>query len=225
MRRLNRQFFTQPTLDVARSLIGCVLVHVTRAGKMSGTIVETEAYIGEDDPACHASSGLTKRNKLMYGTPGYAYIYLNYGIHHLLNVVTEPRGVPAAVLIRALVPLEGIPEMQRRRQRARNSRTRLAEHELCRGPGNLTRALGIDLRQNGLNLCEAQLHVESGMSRFETIGWSERVGIRVGTDRNWRCFAMDQVAVSKPMTGVTISGHPAAPEQFAPRSQINRHPE
>ena len=225
MRRLNRQFYTQPTLDVARSLIGCVLVHVTRAGKMSGTIVETEAYIGEDDPACHASSGLTRRNKLMYGTPGYAYIYLNYGIHHLLNVVTEPRGVPAAVLIRALVPLEGIPEMQRRRQRARNSRTRLAEHELCRGPGNLTRALGINLRQNGLNLCEAQLHVESGMSRFETIGWSERVGIRVGTDRNWRCFAMDQVAVSKPMAGVTISRHPTAPEQFAPQSQINRHPE
>ena len=225
MRRLNRQFYTQPTLDVARSLIGCVLVHVTRAGKMSGTIVETEAYIGEDDPACHAFSGLTRRNKLMYGTPGYAYIYLNYGIHHLLNVVTEPRGVPAAVLIRALVPLEGIPEMQRRRQRARNSRTRLAEHELCRGPGNLTRALGIDLRQNGLNLCEAQLHVESGMSRFETIGWSERVGIRVGTDRNWRCFAMDQVAVSKPITGLTISGHPTGPEQFAPRSQLNRHPE
>jgi DNA-3-methyladenine glycosylase len=161
----------------------------------------------------------------MYGTPGYAYIYLNYGIHHLLNVVTEPRGVPAAVLIRALVPLEGIPEMHRRRQRARNSRKRLAEHELCRGPGNLTRALGIDLRQNGLNLCEAQLHVESGMSRFETIGWSERVGIRVGTDRNWRCFAMDQVAVSKPIAGLTISDHPTDPEQFAPRSQLNRHHE
>ncbi len=105
-------------------------------------IVEVEAYIGEDDPACHAAPGPTKRNAPLYGPPGRAYVYLNYGIHNLVNAVTEAEGSPAAVLIRALAPLDGIELMKRRRARGGG---RTEETGLCRGPGNLTQALGITL--------------------------------------------------------------------------------
>ena len=101
-RALSRSFFDRPTLDVTADLIGKVLVHQTRAGVAAGMIVEVEAYIGEDDPACHAAPGPTKRNEPLYGPPGVAYVYLNYGMHYLVNVVTEAKGAPAAVLIRAL---------------------------------------------------------------------------------------------------------------------------
>src|SRR5688572_1626453 len=146
---LPRGFFDRPTLDVARDLIGVRVVHEVRGGRSSGVIVETEAYIGEDDPACHAAAGRTARTALMYGPPGVAYVYLNYGIHCLLNAVTEGEGHPAAVLIRALVPDEGVPAMRRRR----GADAALPEAALCRGPGNLTRALAITLTQNGADLC------------------------------------------------------------------------
>src|SRR4029434_7930234 len=102
---LTPSFYERPTLTVAEELIGKVLVHRTRAGVAAGMIVETEAYIGEDDPACHAAPGPTKRQEALYGPPGVAYVYLNYGMHYLVNAVTEARGAPAAVLIRALQPL------------------------------------------------------------------------------------------------------------------------
>src|SRR5262244_3248009 len=113
---LPRRFYNRPTLDVARDLLGKVLVHARRGVVTSGAIVEVEAYIGESDPACHAAPGPTKRNAPLYGPPGYAYVYLNYGIHALVNVVTEAKGSPAAVLIRALDPVDGVELMQRRRR-------------------------------------------------------------------------------------------------------------
>src|SRR5206468_2781724 len=119
----------------------------------SGVIVEVEAYIGESDPACHAAPGPTARNAPLYGPPGFAYVYLNYGIHPLVNAVTEADGSPAAVLIRALEPLDGIDVMRRRRARRMKGRRKrsaadLSLHDLCRGPGNLTMAMGITLAQN-----------------------------------------------------------------------------
>src|SRR6476661_9211507 len=135
---LPRRFYNRPTLEVARDLIGKVLVHETRGGRTAGVIVEVEAYIGESDPACHAAPGPTARNAPLYGPPGVAYVYLNYGIHYLVNAVTEAEGAPAAVLIRALEPREGIAAMRRRR--ARGTARRAADfsiEELCSGPGNL----------------------------------------------------------------------------------------
>src|SRR6185295_12600854 len=135
-------------------LLGLVLVHNRRGVRTSGVIVEVEAYIGESDPACHAAPGLTMRNAPLYGAPGHAYVYLNYGIHCLVNVVTESQGSPAAVLIRALDPLDGVDVMRRRRARAVKGRSAtpqaqtLPQHEICRGPGNLTMAMGITLAEN-----------------------------------------------------------------------------
>src|SRR6476646_3123841 len=110
--KLPRDFYDRPTLDVARDLLGKVLVHRHRGTITSGAIVEVEAYIGESDPACHAAPGPTKRNAPLYGPPGFAYVYLNYGIHALANVVTEREGMPAAVLLRALEPLHGVDVMR-----------------------------------------------------------------------------------------------------------------
>src|SRR5436190_20446301 len=155
--KLPREFYDRPTLDVARELLGKVPVHRRLATVTSGAIVEVEAYIGESDPACHAAPGPTVRNAPLYGPPGFAYVYLNYGIHYLVNVVTEAEGQPAAVLIRALAPLEGIKVMQRRRNRAMKGRRPLngrilAVDDLCRGPGNVTMAMGITLAQNQVDL-------------------------------------------------------------------------
>src|SRR6185436_10721225 len=131
-------FYARPTLDVLRDIIGKVLVLETRGRRTSGVIVEAEAYIGESDPACHAACGPTKRNAPLYGPPGRAYVYLNYGIHYLVNAVTEADGAPAAVLIRALEPLEGVELMARRRNRKVSNGNGDGIAGLCRGPGNLT---------------------------------------------------------------------------------------
>jgi DNA-3-methyladenine glycosylase len=190
-------FYSRPTLVVARELIGKLLVHDTPAGRASGVIVETEAYIGESDPACHAAPGPTARNAPLYGPPGKAYVYLNYGIHYLVNAVTEPAGSPAAVLIRALEPVEGEALMRRRRGRG-NSRREAAipAHELCRGPGNLTTALGISLRHNGADLTSGLMRIEDRGQPERPTAWSRRIGITVGTEWDWRCSVVDSPAVS-----------------------------
>jgi DNA-3-methyladenine glycosylase len=196
-RVLPRDFYARPTLDVARDLIGKILVHDTPAGTTAGAIVETEAYIGESDPACHAAPGPTKRNAPLYGPPGIAYVYLNYGIHYLVNAVTEPDGWPAAVLIRALEPLEGEPLMRRRRARGTGKpAARLATESLCRGPGNLTRALGISLAQNQRDLVGSSLRIEDAGLPPRELATGPRIGIRVGTDKPWRIFAAGSAAVS-----------------------------
>jgi DNA-3-methyladenine glycosylase len=196
---LRRDFYAQPTLDVARDLIGAVFVHESAAGLASGVIVETEAYVGEADPACHAAPGRTPRNGPLYGPPGFAYVYLNYGIHYLVNAVTEPDGWPAAVLIRALEPLEGESLMRRRRARGTGrAASSFASAELCRGPGNLTRALGISLKQNRSDLTDGPLRIEDrGLPPREII-WTPRIGIRVGMESPWRCVAAASEAVSGP---------------------------
>ena len=197
MTPLSRSFYERPTLRVARDLIGKVLVHETRAGLASGVIVETEAYIGEADPACHAAPGLTTRNAPLYGHPGIAYVYLNYGIHYLVNAVTECEGSPAAVLIRALEPLEGIDLMRRRRASGTGrSASQIPLNDLCRGPGNLTKALGINLRQNRLDLTGSALRIVAGDRRRRRVTWTRRIGINVGVEQEWRVIDADSPAVS-----------------------------
>jgi len=194
---LLRRFYDRSTLTVAHELIGKVLVHDTRAGLASGVIVEVEAYIGESDPACHAAPGPTARNAPLYGPPGVAYVYLNYGIHYLVNVVTESEGAPAAVLIRALEPKDGVPLMRRRRAVRKARRVAdLPVSDLCRGPGNLTKALGITLRQNGVDLTGSALRIEDQGDPARPVEWSRRIGITVGVEQEWRVHAVDSPAVS-----------------------------
>jgi DNA-3-methyladenine glycosylase len=189
---LDRSFYNRPTLTVAEELLGKILVHTTAAGVTAGMIVEVEAYIGEDDPACHAAPGPTRRNAPLYGPPGVAYVYLNYGIHYLVNAVTEAEGHPAAVLIRALQPVEGLALMTKRRATGQQ----IADADLCRGPGNLTRALGITLAGNQLDLTSSNLQIEDrGLARG-TVAWGTRVGIRVGVERPWRCWIAGHPSVS-----------------------------
>ena len=191
--KLPREFYARPTLDVARDLIGKVLVHNRRGVRTSGVIVEAEAYIGESDPACHAAPGPTRRNQPLYGPPGRTYVYLNYGIHCLVNVVTEAEGSPAAVLIRALEPLEGRAVMRRRRARVAKGRSSrpgraVPDHELCRGPGNLTMAMGITLAENRLDLLGDRLYVEDRGLWVGSVTWGPRIGIRVGVEHPWRVY-------------------------------------
>ena len=208
---LGREFYDRPTLDVAADLLGAVLVHRRGGLVTSGRIVEVEAYIGEADPACHAAAGPTHRNAPLYGPPGFSYVYLNYGIHSLVNAVTEPEGAPAAVLIRALEPVEGVATMRRRRARAMRGRRQvdvrdLPDVALCRGPGNLTMAMGITLDDNRLDLSGSRLFIEARKGPVESVCWGPRIGIRVGTERPWRGWVTGHPAVSKP--GTILVGRP-----------------
>ena len=200
---LPRAFYARPTLEVASDLIGKVLVHETHAGRTAGVIVEVEAYIGESDPACHAAPGPTTRNAPLYGPPGIAYVYLNYGIHYLVNAVTEPAGSPAAVLIRALEPFEGEALMRRRRARGTGrSPGAFATADLCRGPGNLTRALGISLKMNQYDLTSSALRIEDHNLPARDVVWTRRIGINVGVEAEWRVCARDSPAVSGRKSGL-----------------------
>lgn len=143
---LPREFFDRETEIVARELLGTVLSCRTPEGTASGVIVETEAYLGEHDPACHAAVGRTRRTAPLYGVPGSAYVYFIYGMYWCMNAVTRAEGLPSAVLIRALEPLTGVDLMRSRRPRARR------DTDLCNGPGKLCLALGIGPEHNGLSL-------------------------------------------------------------------------
>jgi len=196
-RVLSASFYDRPTLEVAADLIGKVLVHTFRGKRTSGIIVEVEAYIGEEDPACHAAPGPTKRNQPLYGPPGRAYVYLNYGIHHLVNAVTEREGFPAAVLIRALEPLENVAAMRRRRGRLRKGGGgAIDDMQLCSGPGNLTVALGITPRHNRADLVRGSVTIEDQGLPKRPISWTPRIGISVGKKHRWRCIAAGSPAIS-----------------------------
>lgn len=187
---LPKNFFERPTLIVAQELIGKLLVHYTEDGPIGGIIVETEAYCGDGDPASHASRGVTPRNKIMFGPAGFAYVYFNYGIHNLFNVVTDSEGTAGAVLIRALEPVKGLETMKSRRKKS------VAE-ELCNGPACLTQALGINLTHNGHCLKDKPLMIENGYNNNLRIVCGPRIGITKGTDKDWRFYVEGNPCVSK----------------------------
>lgn len=192
MRILERSFYRRNTQQVACELLGEILVHKISRGELKGRIVETEAYFGHGDPASHASKGKTPRASIMFGKPGVAYVYLNYGIHSLLNIVTEKEGAPGAVLIRALEPLSGLDIMMRNRRL--NSK-----ENLTNGPGKLTQALGIDLSYNGMDLTQrSSLFItDRGAKEKISIAASARIGISLARDELLRYYIEGNAWVSR----------------------------
>jgi DNA-3-methyladenine glycosylase len=192
---LPTEFYDRPVVKVARELIGCIVEH----GGCTGKIVETEAY-HESEPACHAFVGVTARTRILFEEPGTAYVYRSYGIHALLNAVCEPVGVGAAVLIRALEPLEGIERMRARRGMGGRRREPMHDRTLCSGPGKLTQALGIELSENGTSLLRGPVFIrpaESARPRVKSVAGT-RVGITKAVDLRWRFCAAGNPHVSRP---------------------------
>ena len=189
--RLDVAFFERSVHDVARDLIGCELL----VDGVGGVIVETESY-ERDDPACHAYVGLTDRTSVLFGPPAYAYVYLSYGIHSLLNFVAEPEGQAAAVLIRALEPTTGIEVMRERRGRS-------DVRELCSGPGKLTEALAVDLDLNRAPLDQEPFEIRgrAGAWREVVVATGPRIGITKATELPWRFCAAGSEFLSKPLPG------------------------
>ena len=197
-RALPRRLYLQPTLRVARALLGKTLVHDGPEGRTAGRIVEVEAYRGPADRAAHSSGGRrTPRNEVMYGPPGYAYVYFIYGMYFCMNVVCQPAGVPEAVLLRALEPLEGVELMRRRRELAEGP-----EWRLCRGPGALCRALGIGRAENSADLVRGPLRiVDAPPVPAARVARTARIGVAyAGADaaRPWRFLLRGSPAVSGP---------------------------
>ncbi len=182
MKKLLRKFYLRSTLIVAQDLLGKVLVRRYRGRLIKGRITETEAYIGKNDPACHACHGLTERNKPMFGEAGHAYIYFTYGMHYCFNIVTEKKGFPAAVLIRSVKPLLGIDIIKKRRGKVK-------EEDLTNGPAKLCQAFILDKKLNNTDLLGKELWVEDGIKiKKKVIRKSPRVGIKVGLDKKWRFY-------------------------------------
>ena len=200
MKKLPRNFYARPTLDVAIDLLGCRIVSRTNGVKTGGMIVETEAYIGRTDPACHAFNGLTERNRVMYGPPGKLYVYFTYGNHFMMNVVTEEDGFPAAVLLRGVEPLYGADEMAIRR--GVNDPTNIAS-----GPGKLAKALAVTRSQNGTDLSGKDIYISGPSDGKRIIMASPRIGIgEPGSDKLWRFYLKGNTHVSKPARAVREMG-------------------
>jgi DNA-3-methyladenine glycosylase len=196
-RALPRAFYRQPTLRAARALLGKVLVHATPEGVAAGRIVEVEAYRGPEDRAAHSFAGhRSARNEVMYGPPGHAYVYFVYGMHHCLNVVTGPLGVPEAILIRALEPLAGLALMRRRRRLPAAA----PDWRLCRGPGALCQALAVRRAENGADLRRGALRIlDAPAVPSARVSRTPRIGIAYAGDhaaRPWRFLVRDSPAVS-----------------------------
>ena len=194
---LKRQFYCRPAIEVARDLLGKLLVH----GPTSGIIVETEAYLGGDDLAAHTARGITDRTRVIFGPPGHAYVYFIYGMYVCLNLVAEPEGQPGCVLIRALEPAGGLEIMRRRRPAARKL------EDLASGPGKLTLALGITRAQNGADVTRGALVARAPSEpRKIEIAVSPRIGITQCADWPLRFFVRGNRFVSKPRGHVPLSG-------------------
>jgi DNA-3-methyladenine glycosylase len=176
---VRHSFYDRPVLEVARDLVGCVVTH----GETAGVIVEAEAY-HESEPACHAYVGLTPRTKTLFGPPGFAYVYRSYGVHAMLNAVSEPEGVGAAVLIRALEPVSGLDLMRARRGLER-------ERDLCSGPGKLTQALAIELVYNGCDLRRGPIVISPRPAAWRQLQVlaDRRIGITHAVELPWRFTA------------------------------------
>ena len=186
---MRQAFYDRPVLEVAHDLIGCVVSH----DGVGGVIVETEAY-HDSEPACHAFVGLTARTATLFGSPGLAYVYRSYGVHAMLNAVCEPEGIGAAVLIRALEPLEGVDSMRRRRGLDRL-------RDLCSGPGKLTQALGIQLSDNGCDLERGPVQISGRPAAWSdpAISTCRRIGITKAVELPWRFCASGSRFLSAPV--------------------------
>jgi len=186
-RILPRSFYNRDAVEVARELLGKILVH----GRVAGMIVETEAYLGGDDLAAHSARGITNRTRVIFGPPGHAYVYFIYGMHECLNLVAEPEGSPGCVLIRAAEPVVGMNLMKQRRPKARSM------EKLASGPGNLTRAFAITRAQNGVDVTHGSLVVRTWQRepQFE-IQVTPRIGIRHCADWPLRFVVAGNGAVS-----------------------------
>jgi DNA-3-methyladenine glycosylase len=188
-KKLKRGFYLRPTLDVARELPGLTIVYHHPNGIMAADIVETEAYIGETDPACHAAVGRTERNDVMYGPDGHGYIYFIYGMYHCFNIVTEKTGFPAAVLIRGVEPVSGKELM------AANSPP--GTKILTNGPGKFCRAFGLTRAQNGIDLTGSTLYLIDRDDKRPELKVSRRIGIKKGADKPWRFSVIGSRYVSR----------------------------
>lgn len=187
-----RSFYARPTVEVARSLLGTILLHRTDQGLLAGVIVEVEAYLGQDDPAAHSSAGRTARTRVIFGDPGHAYVYKIYGLHHCLNVVAEPGGTPGCVLVRALEPVCGIDAMRSRRVAARRA------DQIASGPAKLTQAMGIGIESYGADLLGEPLSIRLPHKEPEVkVRTTKRIGIRKAQELDLRFFIADNEHVSR----------------------------
>ena len=203
---LPREFFCRDPRMVAEDLLGAMLVSTVDGARTAGRIVETEAYLGADDPGSHASTrGVTERNRVMYGVPGTVYVYFTYGMHHMLNLVTEPEGTAGAVLVRAVEPVAGTETMVARRAGRSGP-------DLTNGPGKVAQALGVDLSDNGTTLGNGRLSVhEPAASAAQETGVSGRIGLGEGHELPLRYYLVDNPYVSR-----------ARPGRRVPKGRISR---
>ncbi|MEI6846958.1 MAG: DNA-3-methyladenine glycosylase [Chlorobiaceae bacterium] len=192
MTRLEKQFYEIPTLELAEKLLGKIFVRTLPGNiQLKGRIVETEAYLGVDDEACHAWRSKTTRNQVMFQSPGTLYIYFTYGCHYMLNIVSEPENSAGAVLLRAMEPVEG--ELFMQEQRGVTVTTALMS-----GPAKLAKALAIDCRYSGNNLFGEEFFLENAPPvPANLIGTSVRVGISKSKDLPWRKFIINNPHISK----------------------------
>ena len=229
MARLPVSFFARPVLEVAPELVGCLLVHERGRSRRAGVIVEVEAYLGDgSDPASHAHPGPTPRNRAMFGPPGRFYVYQSMGLHFCANVVCQPAGSAAAVLLRAVEPVEGVAAMRR----ARGGRP---ERELTNGPGKLAQAFGITLDHYGRSAVRGALRIERPAgARAPALVAGPRIGIRRAADLPYRFFAEESPFVTRsplnrraaPVRGPRRSGYAPRPHGVAhePREDAGRLP-